>query len=403
MTDKWLPFELHCHTYHSDGKQSLAELAAAAKALGLSGVALTDHNTMTGLADRDNVAEQSGVEIIPGLEWTTFFGHMLTLGIREYVDWRNLSPFHLHRGIEGVHRQGGLVGIAHPFRVGSPMCTGCYWEFEVSDWNAVDYIEVWSGLFPSIRRNNARAFALWTELLNRGYRIAATSGRDWHVSDPASEPVSATFLGIREGGAGEWGGGLARGAGSAGGDDGEGASCEREGDAGGLARGAGSASGGDGEGASCEREGGAGGLARGAGSAGGDNAGLIGGALDALRHGRAAVSMGPLPLLGVLAADGSRAGIGDTVALQRERQPVVITAGIDFDARAGHWELPEQQLQLKLVGNLGEMADVALSRQKPQTELRLDLSGVRWLRGELHGVFGHVRTMIGFTNAIYFT
>ncbi|WP_248930243.1 CehA/McbA family metallohydrolase [Paenibacillus hamazuiensis] len=195
MTE-WLPFELHCHTFHSDGKMSLEELALAAKALGLRGVALTDHNTMTGLAGREEVTRKTGIEIIPGLEWTTFFGHMLTMGIRDYVDWRNLSPFHIHRGIEAVHRQGGLVGVAHPFRVGSPMCTGCFWEFEVTDWNEVDYVEVWSGLFPSIRKNNARAFGMWTDLLNKGHRIAATSGRDWHVSDPVSEPVCATFLGI---------------------------------------------------------------------------------------------------------------------------------------------------------------------------------------------------------------
>lgn len=195
---RWLPFELHTHTFHSDGKQSLLELAEAAKALGFAGVALTDHNTMTGLAERTEVQEKAGIDIIHGLEWTTFFGHMVTLGIREYVDWRNLSPFHISRGIEGVHRQGGVVGVAHPFRVGSPMCTGCYWEFEVSDWREVDYIEVWSGLFPSIQRNNARAFALWTDLLNRGQRIVATSGRDWHVADPVKEPVCATFLLLAE-------------------------------------------------------------------------------------------------------------------------------------------------------------------------------------------------------------
>jgi hypothetical protein len=196
---QWLPFELHCHTFHSDGKQSLQELAAAAKALGLRGVALTDHNTMTGLSNRDEVVRTTGVEVIPGLEWTTFFGHMLTLGITEYVDWRNLSPFHIHRGIEAVHKQGGLVGLAHPFRVGSPICTGCFWEFEVSDWEQVDYIEVWSGLFPSIRKNNARAFDLWTKLLNQGHRIAATSGRDWHAVDPVTEPISVTYLEVEEG------------------------------------------------------------------------------------------------------------------------------------------------------------------------------------------------------------
>ncbi|NOU97283.1 PHP domain-containing protein [Paenibacillus sp. LMG 31456] len=361
---KWLPFELHCHTFHSDGKQSLAELALAARALGLRGVALTDHNTMTGLANREQIVAETGVEVIPGLEWTTFFGHMLTLGIKEYVDWRNLSPFHIHRGIEGVHRQGGLVGVAHPFRVGSPMCTGCYWEFEVSDWNEVDYIEVWSGLFPSIQRNNARAFAMWTELLNRGHRIAATSGRDWHVSDPVTEPISATFLGIRDGV-----------------DESNGEHKAED-----------------------LSEGSSYGKSEGAGAESRVHAhSLVSGALDALRRGNVAVSMGPLPQLSVLGSDGKWAGIGDTIELSQVKgMQLKVTASIDFTAREGHWEQPDQVLQLKLVSNLGELAAVELTQGQPKADLMLDVNGVHWLRAELYGAFCNARTMIGFTNAIYF-
>lgn len=331
---KWLPFELHCHTFHSDGKQTLMELTEAAKSLGLSGVALTDHNTMTGLSNRVEVVAATGVEVIPGLEWTTFFGHMLTLGIEEYVDWRNLSPFHIHRGIEGVHRQGGLVGIAHPFRVGSPMCTGCYWEFEVTDWNEIDYIEVWSGLFPSIRRNNSRALDMWTGLLNQGHRIAATSGRDWHVSDPVSEPISATYLELSE-----------------------------------------------------EIS---------------SQSGLAIAALDALKRGSVAVSMGPLPQLSVSTKDGVKAGIGETVKLNAG-DLAEIAVGIDFTARAGHWELPDQALTIKLVSNKGELVSIKLSRELSQLYSKLDLTGVYWIRAELYGVFCQVNTMIGFTNAIYFS
>lgn len=331
---QWLPFELHCHTFHSDGKQSLLELAEAAKELGLRGVALTDHNTMTGLANRDEVVTATGVEVIPGLEWTTFFGHMLTLGLSEYVDWRNLSPFHIHRGIEGVHRQGGLVGLAHPFRVGSPMCTGCYWEFEVSDWNEIDYVEVWSGLFPSIRRNNARAFGLWTDLLNQGHRVAATSGRDWHVSDPVTEPISATYLGLRDSVVG--------------------------------------------------------------------SSGIVAAALDALKRGAVAVSMGPLPQLRI-GQDGSEpADIGDSVPI-KSGVPMEVTVGVDFTARAGHWELPDHPLEMKLVSNKGELALFKLTRDQSQVATELDLTGVQWMRAEMSGVFCSVSTLIGFTNAIYLT
>ncbi|MCJ8010249.1 CehA/McbA family metallohydrolase [Paenibacillus sp. KQZ6P-2] len=196
---KWIACELHSHTFHSDGRQTLHELAAGAKALGFDCIALTDHNTMTGLMDKETVQDETGITIISGMEWTTFYGHMATIGVKEFVDWRPVGPGDIHAGLKRVHASGGIAGMAHPFRMGSPICTGCFWEFKIEDWNDLDYIEVWSGTFPSIKSDNARAFQLWTDKLNEGYRIAATSGRDWHVQSTTDEPVSVTYLSLEEG------------------------------------------------------------------------------------------------------------------------------------------------------------------------------------------------------------
>ncbi|MBE0339875.1 PHP domain-containing protein [Paenibacillus sp. 28ISP30-2] len=193
---KWIPAELHTHTLHSDGKQTLEELAQSAKNLGLECIAITDHNTQSALADQERVQRQFGVPIISGMEWTTFYGHMLTLGVERFIDWRVLGPDDIHEGIGQVHEQGGIAGLAHPFRIGSPICTGCFWEYTIQDWHEVDYIEVWSTLMPSIKRDSQRAFAMWTDLLNQGYRITAVSGRDWHVSKPDDALPAVTYLGI---------------------------------------------------------------------------------------------------------------------------------------------------------------------------------------------------------------
>ncbi|AJY75594.1 CehA/McbA family metallohydrolase [Paenibacillus beijingensis] len=192
----WVPCELHTHTFHSDGRQSLDELAASASWMGLAFIALTDHNTQSGLVDRERVERESGIQIVPGMEWTTFYGHMLTIGVHEFVDWRAFGPGDLHRGIAHVHRQGGVAGIAHPFRIGSPICTGCFWEFAVNDWNDLDFIEVWSTLMPTVKRDSRRAFGLWTELLDKGHRLTATSGRDWHETKPDDAPAAVTYLGF---------------------------------------------------------------------------------------------------------------------------------------------------------------------------------------------------------------
>ena len=326
---RWLPFELHTHTFHSDGKHSLRELAISARNLGLHGIALTDHNTMTGLDERDRISAETGVAIIRGLEWTTFFGHMVTLGIEKYVDWRNLSPFHLHRGIRAVHEQGGIVGVAHPFRTGSPMCTGCYWEFEVSDWHEVDYFEVWSETFPSIVRSNARAFAKWTDLLNAGYRISATCGRDWHTSDPISEPVAATFLYVRDG-------------------------------------------------PDLERE-----------------------AIEAIRGGKVAVSMGPLPVIELVCPSTGRLfGAGD-VADVTPRTECEVRIRVDASARAGFWNMPQQMLDVRLAGNTGVLQTLRVPSSGGEAVTRVVLDGISWLRAELFGTIAGVRTMIGFTNPVY--
>ncbi|SDN69709.1 PHP domain-containing protein [Paenibacillus sp. yr247] len=195
----WIACELHSHTYHSDGRQTLKELANGAKALGFECFALTDHNTMTGLNDKEAVEQETGISIISGMEWTTFYGHMVTIGLTDFVDWRPAGPGDIHKGIDEVHSSGGIVGMAHPFRIGSPICTGCFWEFKIENWNDIDYIEVWSGTFPSIKTDNDRAYRLWTDKLNEGYRIAATSGRDWHAQEQTDDPVSVTYLNIDEG------------------------------------------------------------------------------------------------------------------------------------------------------------------------------------------------------------
>ncbi|MFS0862158.1 CehA/McbA family metallohydrolase [Fredinandcohnia sp. 179-A 10B2 NHS] len=195
----WYPFELHTHTPHSDGTHTLLEMARKAKELGLQGIALTDHNTMSGLVDREAVMEETGVYVARGLEWTTFYGHMVALGIKDYADWRDLSPVEIHKGIERIHQQGGLAGIVHPYRIGSPICTGCFWEYQITDWTEVDYIEVWSETFPSIKKSNRRAFDLWLDRLNKGNEISGVSGRDWHRSSNNEQPVAATFLQIDQG------------------------------------------------------------------------------------------------------------------------------------------------------------------------------------------------------------
>ena len=197
---RWVPAEIHCHTNHSDGKQSLEELATVAKQRGLEVVAVTDHNTTSPLQEKERVEQETGVKILNGLEWTTFFGHVLTLGYKspQYSEWRKVGPTDIHRGIKEIKELGALVGIAHPFRVGNPFCTGCYFEYSITHLQDFDYLEVWNSESPSLNHNNQRAYQLWTSLLNKGYHLPAVAGRDWHDNNKVNPLVATTHLLLKE-------------------------------------------------------------------------------------------------------------------------------------------------------------------------------------------------------------
>jgi hypothetical protein len=62
--------DLHVHTTHSDGSCSPFEVVNAAAAVGLSALAITDHNTLSALAVARPEAARLGVELIARVELT---------------------------------------------------------------------------------------------------------------------------------------------------------------------------------------------------------------------------------------------------------------------------------------------------------------------------------------------
>ncbi len=66
-----MAIDLHTHSTHSDGTLTPAELITEAGRLGLTAVALTDHNTVSGLSDFMAEAERQGVTAVAGTELST--------------------------------------------------------------------------------------------------------------------------------------------------------------------------------------------------------------------------------------------------------------------------------------------------------------------------------------------
>jgi predicted metal-dependent phosphoesterase TrpH len=60
--------DLHAHSTASDGSRSPTAVVSAAKAAGLAAIALTDHDTMDGVAEAVAAADQVGIRVVPGVE-----------------------------------------------------------------------------------------------------------------------------------------------------------------------------------------------------------------------------------------------------------------------------------------------------------------------------------------------
>lgn len=63
--------DLHTHSYYSDGTFSPAELVAQAEEIGLTALALCDHNTVAGLPEFLTAGANSPVQTVPGIECST--------------------------------------------------------------------------------------------------------------------------------------------------------------------------------------------------------------------------------------------------------------------------------------------------------------------------------------------
>lgn len=69
-------WDLHCHTFYSDGTKSPEDLVNEAKTIGLKGVAITDHDTTAGWSDFKEAAKIADFPVIFGSEITSVEGNI---------------------------------------------------------------------------------------------------------------------------------------------------------------------------------------------------------------------------------------------------------------------------------------------------------------------------------------
>lgn len=173
----WYRGDLHIHTIHSDGRNTVCEVVTLARSRGLDFIALTDHNTVSQNYELP-IHKYSEPLIIPGMEVTTLYGHVNALNIKSYIDFRRRGRDDFRKLFDEIHRDGGLASINHPDINKEPLCRDC--PFRYRDVDGFDAIEVWNGPWHIL---NSESLSWWHALLVNGYRVAAVGGSDYHGFD----------------------------------------------------------------------------------------------------------------------------------------------------------------------------------------------------------------------------
>lgn len=182
-------FDLHCHSRYSyDSRAELADMIAAARSAGLSGFALTDHDSSEGcdaletlgLARPDGQAVD-GFLIVPGQEVTTAQGHLLALGVK----LPKMKGIDAAEAVAIIHELGGLAVPPHPydaFRLGI--------RRKHLDHLAVDALEVFNAA-STLRRYNR-----WAKQYAESRGLPMLAASDAHTADAIG--TSRTSLALRE-------------------------------------------------------------------------------------------------------------------------------------------------------------------------------------------------------------
>lgn len=172
--------ELHNHTNESDGNLTAQQLINFMLSDQVDAFALTDHNTISGHMKVEKILKEQSLNIscIYGMEYTTYYGHILCFNLKEYVPWENINKHQPELLFKAVQEKGAVAGIAHPFSDGYPIAT-CGFEMTFTDYSYIDFIEIFNNPEP-LHTVNERGLLWWEELILEGHHIAATSGMDLH-------------------------------------------------------------------------------------------------------------------------------------------------------------------------------------------------------------------------------
>jgi hypothetical protein len=175
----WFAGDMHAHTVHSDGNQSIAQLAALATGMALDFIAVADHNTVSHHPLLPEHAARYDISLLPAQEVTTLYGHANVFGDVGQVDFR--TPPDQWR-IQSA-RRGGLMSINHPLE------DDCGWLHQMAELPPA--LELWHiGWFRNLTDNKP-----WALTQRWPQSPIVIGGSDFHKPESGYPPgVPTTWV-----------------------------------------------------------------------------------------------------------------------------------------------------------------------------------------------------------------
>lgn len=178
-----LRLDLHSHSFHSgDSRLSPREMVRLARARGLNGLAVTDHETVQGGLEARAANTDPDFLVIPGVEYATEHGHVVGLFLERELDGLpvrttpadKMQRVAFDQVVQAIHAQGGIAVLAHPFQARLRLPEGPF-----SGPQRVDALEGFNARAAAVRNPlaNEQAMAFAGE---RG--IPAVGGSDAHLA-----------------------------------------------------------------------------------------------------------------------------------------------------------------------------------------------------------------------------
>lgn len=158
-----LYFDLHMHSRHSfDGVMSPAHIVRIARRRGLSGIAVSDHNTIAGGLEAVAANTDPNFLVIVGAEIQTEVGDILGLFLTREISSRQSLEV-----IADIHDQGGIAILPHPYAYHQGLTPELLQQ--------LDGVEIYNG--RDKRDYSAQTYAEYV----RPYDLATVANSDAHL------------------------------------------------------------------------------------------------------------------------------------------------------------------------------------------------------------------------------